>query len=118
MGVLERLLAGVGTMGLLATRGGDVEPSRETIEDLMQRYGYEEKEAEAAHHLRQAWDLIVEIYEVRSGSLPAFTTGMFKVGFVDPHFYALFGLLGRKVLQRDYPEGWGPPLQLEEEQSD
>jgi hypothetical protein len=42
-----------------------VEPNRESIEDWMRRYGYEEKEAEAAYHLRQAQDRIIEMYRAQ-----------------------------------------------------
>ena len=46
-----------------ATRGGDVEPDRENIEDLRRSYGYEEDEAEAAYHLREAWNRFTRMYQ-------------------------------------------------------
>jgi hypothetical protein len=93
-----------------------VEPTREAIEDLMQRYGYEKKEAEAAYYLREAWDRFTRMYQDEAEEEAAAGTGRFPLIFnqvflqvnVDAHFRALSGLLATRVLGRDYPEGWGP----------
>jgi hypothetical protein len=83
--------------------------NRAAIEDFMRRYGYEEKEVEAAYHLRQAWDRFTEIYEDEAGSVSSPNLGaeLFLQVNVDPHFNALWGLLSRRVLERPYPEGRG-----------
>jgi hypothetical protein len=91
-----------------------VEPNRENIEDLKRRYGYEENEAEAAYYLRQAWDRFTKMYRDEaeeeadeSGGFPRLWTQVFLQSNVDPHFSALSSLLAKRVLGRDYPEGWG-----------
>jgi hypothetical protein len=85
-----------------------VEPDRENIEDLIRRYGYEEKEAEVAYHLGRAQDLLAEVHEESfasgSATLPRFGASMFRMAFVEPHFRALFALLDRRKFERDYPE--------------
>ena len=87
-----------------------MEPNRENIEDLMRRYGYAEDEAEVFYHLVQAHDLLAEMLEEsieRSSGpegLPGFMARMFRMSNVDPHFRALFALLDKRVLNRDYPE--------------
>ena len=90
-----------------------MEENRQAIEDLMRRYGYEEKEAEVAYHLGRAQDLLAEMHEesiaARSTNLPRVGSAMFRLAFVEPHFRALFALLDRRVLRRDYPERLGPP---------
>jgi hypothetical protein len=45
-----------------------VEDNRGDLEDYMQRYGYDEKEAEAAYHLRRARSLIGEMYTDEAGA--------------------------------------------------
>jgi hypothetical protein len=101
---------------------GDVEPSeaREKIEDLKQRYGYEEQEAEIAYHLREAYERFTKLLSndvSEEGPLPEFSARLFMMSTVDPHFRALNSLLARGMLGRDYPEGWGSqPAREEEEQ--
>jgi hypothetical protein len=56
-----------------------VEPNREIVEDLMRRYGYEEEEAEIAHHLREARNLLFELLraeaEAEAWNLPEVIRG-------------------------------------------
>ena len=70
------------------------------IEDLMRRFGYQEKEAAAAYHLGRAQHLFDEIFGEDESRLMQIILHM-------PHFSALRGLLARRVLERNYPEGWG-----------
>ncbi len=99
------------------------------IEDVRRKHGFEEKEAVAYWHIRRAEILISRIslddekekerereeeddgidnYEwlgitmVRT-SYAAVRSEM-RYG---QHFAALYRELGRRVLRRDYPEGWG-----------
>jgi hypothetical protein len=59
---LERISAdGVG-WGVKREEEGDVQPNRETIEDLKQRYGYKENEAETAYYLMEARARFTKIY--------------------------------------------------------
>jgi hypothetical protein len=83
--------------------------NRAAIEDFMRRYGYEEKEVEAAYYLRQARDRFTEIYEDEVGPRSSLNLSaeMFLQINVDPHFNALWGLLSRRVLEQPYPEGRG-----------
>ena len=83
------------------------------IEDLMRRYGYLEKEAEAAHHLHRAWDHFDMLYDEWFAGEPVRHRGseLARHFDMDPHFEALFHLLARRVLARDYPEGWGARAQ-------
>jgi hypothetical protein len=96
-----------------------VEDNRGDIEDYMQRYGYDVKEAEAAYHLRRARSLIGEMYTDEAGAealiaevlgtpggLPRTYAQMFLMSSVIPHFDALQNLLVRRSLARQYPEGW------------
>jgi hypothetical protein len=96
-----------------------VEPNREEIEDWKRRYGYEEKEAEAAYHLREARNRILELYqadvEAGAGSYPTIYSQMSLQSATVPHFDALFNLLARRVLARQFPEGWGYRPAPEEE---
>jgi hypothetical protein len=89
-----------------------VEENREKVEDLKNLYGLEEKEARAAYHLGLAEELFEEIsLEVSE------TSGFPRVRGIEAwmhdemdfgeHFHALRNQLARRVLQRDYPEGWG-----------
>ena len=85
----------------------------------MPRYSYEEKEAEAAYHLRQARVRIGEMYRDEAAAeaaveeafgaaaFPRIYAQVFLMSSVIPHFDALEGLLARRVLARQYPEGWG-----------
>ena len=86
-----------------------MEPNRERIEDFRRRYGYEEKEAEAAIHLREVRDRLTELYraEGEAEGVPRLRTTLFLQSNVDPHFSALSSLLAKRVLARHYPEGWG-----------
>jgi hypothetical protein len=76
-----------------------VEEDHKLVEDLMRLYGFEEKEARAAYHLGIAEELFEEISEeaYQRGGFPRVR------GIQD----ALRNQLARRVLQRDYPEGWG-----------
>ena len=87
-----------------------MEEGREHIEDLMRRYGYEEREAEVAYHLGRAQDLLAEMHEEsfslsETVALPGLRASMYRMAFVEPHFRALFALLDRRVLERNYPRG-------------
>ncbi len=77
---------------------------RARVEDFMRQRGFEEKEALAYYHLTEAERIFREL-EMAKGSSPhaamAFATFWF------PHFLALRNQMGRWVLNRDYPEGWG-----------
>ena len=86
-----------------------MEPNRESIEDLMRRCGYEEKEAEAAYHLREARNRIFELEraDAEAGGYGRTFTEMSLLSLVIPHFDALHSVLERRVLARHYPEGWG-----------
>ena len=89
-----------------------MEENRQQLEDLKRLYGLAENEARAAYHLHIAEELYEEISE------EAYETGGFpRVRGVEAwmhdemdfgeHFHALRNQLARRVLQRDYPEGWG-----------
>ena len=96
-----------------------MEDDRGHIDDLMQRYGYEEKEAEAAYHLREVRNRFREIYQDEAAAEGAIEeafgnavfartyTAMFLMSAVDPHIDALARLLVKRSLDRQYPEGWG-----------
>ncbi len=89
----------------------------------MLRYGYKEKEAEAAYQLGQAQDRIVEMLQAeaeadaqaRIGGWPRIFGRIFVQSSVIPHFDALRSLLARRVLARQYPEGWVSRPASEEE---
>jgi hypothetical protein len=104
-----------------------VEPGREQIEDLMRRYGYEEKEAETAYHLGEAQARIFEMYraeaqaeaEAGTGGFPTLYAEMSLRSDIIPHFEALGSVLAKRVLARQFPEGWGyRPAPEQEEQPD
>ena len=86
---------------------------RKEIEALQRTHGYAEEEAEVAWHLGRAQHLLAEMYEEifagRSMALPSTSATMFQTAFVEPHFRALFALLDKRVLVRDYPERLGSP---------
>ena len=94
-----------------------MEPNREIVEDLMRRYGYEEEEAEIAHHLREARNLLFELLraEAEAEAEPGTFRRLYEETFIQssvlPHFTALSNLLATRVLARQFPEGWGfrPP---------
>jgi hypothetical protein len=102
-----------------------VEPNREHIEDVMRRYGYAEDEAEVFYHLVRAHDLLAEMLDESierdsgpEGGLPGFLARMFRMSNVDPHFRALFALIDKRVLNRDYPERLSSPAPGTDVQSD
>jgi hypothetical protein len=89
-----------------------VEEDHKRVEDLMRLYGFEEKEARAAYYLGIAEELFEEISEeayqrggfARVRGIQAWMHDEMDFG---EHFHALRNQLARRVLQRDYPEGWG-----------
>jgi hypothetical protein len=89
-----------------------VEEDHKRVEDLMRLYGFEQKEARAAYHLGIAEELFEEISEeayqrggfARVRGIQAWMHDEMDFG---EHFHALRNQLARRVLQRDYPEGWG-----------
>jgi hypothetical protein len=89
-----------------------VEENRQQLEDLMRLYGLEQKEARAAYHLGIAEELFEEISEEASETRGFPTVRGVEAWMHDEmdfgeHFHALRNQLARRVLQRDYPEGWG-----------
>jgi hypothetical protein len=73
--------------------------------------------AEAAYYLSEAWHRFTKMYEddeaeegaEESGPMAVFPqlyARVFLVSNVDPRFQALSSLLAKRVLGRDYPEGW------------
>jgi hypothetical protein len=92
--------------------GRVVEENHEQIEELMRLYGFEEKEARAAYHLGIAEELFEEIskeaYQTRGFARARGVEGWMhdQMDFGE-HFQALRNQLARRVLGRDYPEGWG-----------
>ena len=89
-----------------------VEEEQKRLEELVRLYGLEQKEARAAFHLGLAEELFEEISEeaYRRGRFAA-VRGVHawmhdEIDFGE-HFQALRNQLARRVLQRDYPEGWG-----------
>src|SRR5215216_7815303 len=89
-----------------------VEEDHKRLEELMRLYGLEEKEARAAYYLGIAEELFEEISEeayrrggfARVRGVEAWMHDEMDFG---EHFHALRNQLARRVLQRDYPEGWG-----------
>ena len=103
----------------------------EEIEDLQRRFGFEESEALAFWHLRQVWelmnnmrhaDVLEELDREEGRGEPQPEEQM--VGLINDlsmwhsrvsqHLSALNRELGRRVLRRDYPEGWGRRTETEE----
>ncbi len=89
-----------------------MEENRQQVEDLMRLYGLEEKEARAAYHLGIAEELFEEISEeaYKTSGFPrvhGIEAWMHDEMDFGEHFHALRNQLARRVLQRDYPEGWG-----------
>ena len=89
-----------------------MEENHKQLEDLMRLYGLEEKEARAAYHLGIAEELFKEISEEASerGGFPrvrGVEAWMHDEMDFGEHFQALRNQLARRVVQRDYPEGWG-----------
>ena len=89
-----------------------MEEERRQVEDFVRLFGLEEREAQAAYHLRLAEELFGRISKEAhrtSGypSLPGIRLWMHDEMDFGEHFQALRNQLARRVLQRDYPEGWG-----------
>jgi hypothetical protein len=89
-----------------------MEEDRQQVEDLIRLFGLKEKEARAAYHLHIAEELFEEIAEEASKtsgfpSVRGIRAWMHDEMDFGEHFHALRNQLARRVLQRDYPEGWG-----------
>src|SRR5215213_1805990 len=89
-----------------------MEEDRQQVDNFIRLFGLEDKEARAAYHLRSAENLFEEISEEAhraSGypSVPGIRAWMHDEMDFREHFHALRNQLARRVLQRDYPEGWG-----------
>ena len=97
-----------------------MEENHKQLEDLMRLYGLEEKEARAAYYLGIAEELFEEISKEayqRSGfaRVRGIEAWMHDEMDFGEHFHALRNQLARRVLQRDYPEGWGRKPQASSE---
>jgi hypothetical protein len=85
---------------------------RQEIEDLRITHGFDdEQEAIAYWHLFEARRLMTRFAQANWERLDdrqeaVRFTARFKAQVVQ-HFDALAGVLGRRVLRRDYEEGWG-----------
>jgi hypothetical protein len=96
---------------------------RGEIEDLQRTRGFEQDEAIAYWHLRQAAKLMTElkgadlkeslsreeretIPDVEASLLMSMEVAKNQV-FIRQHFSALYRELGIRVLRRSFPEGWG-----------
>jgi hypothetical protein len=106
---------------------------REEIEDLRRRFGFEEREAGAAWHLRRAAELIAELRKADveerlrreeketfppEEAYPLVSREMAGAQSIRQHFSALYRELGVRVLRRTFPDGWGgdtTPTDEEEE---
>lgn len=90
-----------------------MEERREAIEGLMRTHGYTEEEAEVAYHLKVAHDRLAALYQRSFGSLSSTYTatraGVSRIALVDTHFQALYAVLDRWVLERDYPDRMSRP---------
>ena len=90
-----------------------MEEQRKIIEGVMRRQGYAAEEAEIAYHLGQAENLLADLYqrtiESDAGPFSRNTMDIFRASQMEPHFRALFALLDRRVLKRQYPESWWRP---------
>lgn len=86
-----------------------MEPEREVVEDLMERFGYTEQEARAAFHLGRAEDLLEEVFldSALEGGGGRGVGKLVWMAYYGQHFGAIKGLLARKSAGRAYPEGWG-----------
>ncbi len=99
-----------------------MEENHKQLEELMRPYGLEEKEARAAYHLGITEELFEEISEEaykrrgvpRAGGVEGWMHD--EMDFAE-HFHALRNQLARRVLQRDYPEGWGRSLRRSSEEA-
>ncbi len=99
-----------------------MEENSEHLADLMRRYGYTQKEAQAAYHLDKAWVLLVELHletveEEPDDTYPdieqetrkfweAIENKIFEHIHIHTHFRELHRFLGMRVLRRIYPKGW------------
>jgi hypothetical protein len=88
---------------------------QEAIQDLMNRYGFEEKEALAAYHLRKARQIFEELYAPGDDPGVGLVRTIYNQMLWGSHFRALTRMLGTRVLMRDYPDGWARPPASEEE---
>jgi hypothetical protein len=85
-----------------------MEPSREELQGIMRRNGLDEREALAAYHLHRAWEGFEELYGYNDDDpILGFGQDLQNQIYFGVHFSALNKMLGLRVLQRDYPEGWG-----------
>ncbi len=96
----------------------------------MPRYGYTQKEAQAAYHLDRAWDFFEELHEELPAGDPdnpppdlegsarrvweSIHHEIYGHTSIHIHFRELRRFLGMRVLLRDYPEGWGEQSTAEE----
>jgi hypothetical protein len=107
---------------------------RQKIEDLRRTYGFEEREAIAYWHLSEAHQLMIALANAAKEKSDVIRAREYEAeglddidvvgrqiadslhfgGLVDTyisqHFESLLGVLGKRVLRRDYPEGWGGAL--------
>jgi 16S rRNA C967 or C1407 C5-methylase (RsmB/RsmF family) len=101
------------------------------IEDLRRRFGFEEREAVAAWHLRRAAELlaVLRTADVEEGlrrdeketfpleeAYPLVSSEMAAAQSIPQHFSALYRELGVRVLQRTFSEGWGGTTPTDEEE--
>jgi hypothetical protein len=89
-----------------------MEEDRQQVDDFVRLFGLEDREARMAYHLLTAETLFEEISEEEqktSGypSIPGIRSWMHDEIDFREHFRALRNQLARRVLQREYPEGWG-----------
>ena len=85
----------------------------------MRRFGFEEKEAHVSYYLERARSLLEEVYTQGAEDAVGRASAAFSFSMhVDPHFDALDDLLARRVLARDYPEGWGHRAETGEDTSE
>jgi hypothetical protein len=113
---------------------------REEIEDLQRAYGFEQAEALAFWHLSGAHHLMLDLARADDDKLePARQREYDAEGLgemermgrdmgssmhyaaevetrIGQHFEALYRGLGRRVLRRNYPEGWGQGFPVAEEE--
>ena len=104
---------------------------RQEIEALRRRYGFEMDEAVAFWHLSEAQQLLNDLAIANNAKMSAIWERKYEAEGLDTtaragrrladqtsftaeletrisqHFHALYTVLGRQVLRRNYPEGWG-----------
>lgn len=110
-----------------------MEPSTEKLDSIQQRYGFEEREAEAFWHLRTAQRLMLDLAQEDMAAMmdkedrgelqkPESEVGRLIVDTavmqdrIGSHFVALERELSQRVLRRNYPEGWGRNRQPDQEE--